>query len=230
MINRAERSAPTTLQKVRQPRAAEAANHVPTFDADVTGVLADARQRLNLLQFVVSRLLHRAAYSQAPVFKNHARIVHVIVVDGKLCQRSQVGILESRRQVPGAEQPRRHPVAESKTFSSNDSCKLGIAKAPSTSTGVSLSNSRRFIRRNFFSSIFGPCRSRNHSVSRHGIPETARSFGVTIPRAKEYHPSWCQIAPHPRHLWVGCLQRFQGILSGRESLETWVVTCWSKRL
>ena len=96
VMNRAVVSAPIMLQKIRQPRAAEAANHVPAFDAHVPRILPDFGQGLNLVERVLAGLLHRAADGQGPVLENDSRIIDVVVVDGKFLERRELGVRESR--------------------------------------------------------------------------------------------------------------------------------------
>src|ERR1039457_6357716 len=99
-------------QKIRKPRAAEAPNHIPSFDADVTRVLAEPRQSLNLRQLIVAGFLHRAPHRQSPVLKDHSWIVHVISVDGKLFERRHLCICKSRSQMAAPEQPCRGPITK----------------------------------------------------------------------------------------------------------------------
>src|SRR5439155_2307274 len=72
------------VEKVGQTRAAKASNHVPAFDADMARVLPGSRQGLDLRQSVFARLPYCAADGQRPVLEDHARVVDVIAVEGKL--------------------------------------------------------------------------------------------------------------------------------------------------
>src|SRR5208283_1769896 len=103
-------------QEIGEPGATESSNHVPAFHAYMPRVLAIARQRLHLRQCVFSGFLYRAADGQRPVLEDHARIIDVIAVDGKLRKWSEVGIVESGRQMAGAEHPGRGPIAETQAL------------------------------------------------------------------------------------------------------------------
>src|SRR5947209_1391622 len=76
-------------------------------------VLPEFAQRLDLRQRVVSRLLHRAANGKGPIVEIHSGIVDVIVIDRKPGKGRKFGIVESGRQMAGAEKPSRSPIAES---------------------------------------------------------------------------------------------------------------------
>src|SRR3989475_7309586 len=104
---------PDHLQKIRQPRPAKAPDNVPSLDANMPRVLPEFGQRLDLRQRVVSRLLHCAANGEGPIVEIHSGIVDVIAIDRKPGKRREFGIVESARQVAGAEEPGRSPIAES---------------------------------------------------------------------------------------------------------------------
>src|SRR5712692_4927676 len=74
------------LQEIGETYAAKAADHVPTFYANVTRVLPNLGQRLNLSQRVLSRVLRSAANRKCPPVKVNLWIVHVVVVDRKLVE------------------------------------------------------------------------------------------------------------------------------------------------
>src|SRR5437879_312193 len=76
-------------------------------------VLPKFGQRLDLRQRVVSRLLHCAANGEGPIVEIHSGIVDVIAIDRKPGEGREFGIVESGRQVTGAEEPGRSPIAES---------------------------------------------------------------------------------------------------------------------
>jgi hypothetical protein len=73
------------LKEIGKPGTTETADNIPALDADVPSVLADARKRLNLRELVISRFLDRSGNGKRPAIKIDARIVDVIVVDGKTC-------------------------------------------------------------------------------------------------------------------------------------------------
>src|SRR5438132_13365871 len=104
---------PDHLQKIRQPRAAKAPDDVPSLDANMPRVLPELGQRLDLRQRVVSRLLHCAANGEGPIVEIHSGIVDGIAIDTKTGKGRKFGIVESARQVAGAEEPGRSPIAES---------------------------------------------------------------------------------------------------------------------
>src|SRR5450631_4871131 len=100
------------VQKIRQPRAAEAPNHIPPFNANMASILPHPRQGLNLRQFVLAGPLHRATHRQGPVFKNYSRILHVISVDREFLERRHLSIRKSRSQMTAPIQTCRCPIAE----------------------------------------------------------------------------------------------------------------------
>src|SRR5712691_1829448 len=102
------------LQEIRKTYAAKAADHVPTFYADVTRVLPNLGQRLKLRQRVLSRLLHRAANRKCPPVKVNLWIVYVVVVDGKLAEGSEFGIGKGGREMTRTKELRGSPVTEAK--------------------------------------------------------------------------------------------------------------------
>src|SRR5437667_9794997 len=104
---------PDHLQKIRQPRAAKAPDDVPSLDANMPRVLPELGQRLDLRQRVVSRLLHCAANGEGPIVEIHSGIVDVIAIDRKPGKGRKFGMVESGRQVAGAKETRRRPIAES---------------------------------------------------------------------------------------------------------------------
>src|SRR5438309_9685457 len=104
---------PDHVQEIRQPRPAKAPDNVPSLDANMPRVLPELGQNLNLRHCVVSRLLHCAANGEGPIVEIHSGIVDVIAIDRKPGKRREFGIVESARQVAGAEEPRRSPIAES---------------------------------------------------------------------------------------------------------------------
>src|SRR5213080_5612206 len=104
---------PDHVQEIRQPRPAKAPDNVPSLDANMPRVLPESGQRLNLRQRIVSRLLHCAANGKCPIVEIHSGIVDVIAIDRKSGKGRKFGIVESGRQVAGAEEPRRRPIAES---------------------------------------------------------------------------------------------------------------------
>jgi hypothetical protein len=78
-------------------------------------------------------------------FEDHAGIVHVVSVDGKLLegrhfrvrQKSEPDVHRTEECAPRAQSLNPRP------FLSNDSCRLGMANAPSSRTGATFNNSRR---------------------------------------------------------------------------------------
>src|SRR5262252_1503841 len=103
------------LEEVGEEHATEVANHVPPFDAHMARVLRHLGQCLNLSQRVVSRLLHRARHGEGPLVKIDVWVVDVVVVDGELLKGGQIGGRKRRRQMTGAEQPCRYPIAKGET-------------------------------------------------------------------------------------------------------------------
>src|SRR2546428_8201689 len=145
--------APDQLQKIRQPRPAKAPDNVPSLDANMPRVLPEFGQRLDLRQRVVSRLLHCAANGEGPIVEIHSGIVDVIAIDRKPAK----GVSSESSKVR-AKWPERKSRAEAQSLKaspvlSSGICSFGMAKAPSASTGLSLSSSRRFMRLNCLLSV-----------------------------------------------------------------------------
>src|SRR5208282_5428087 len=102
------------LQEVGEAHTTEAANHVPSLNANMPCILREPGQGLNLRQRVISRLLHLARYRERPLVEINFGVIDVVVVDGKLVEWSEGEIGKRGRQMAGAEEPCRDPVAEAK--------------------------------------------------------------------------------------------------------------------
>src|SRR5208282_4599403 len=77
-------------------------------------ILREPGQGLNLRESVISRLLHLARHRERPLVEINFGVIDVVVVDGKLVERSEGGIGKRGRQMAGTEQPCRSPIAEVK--------------------------------------------------------------------------------------------------------------------
>src|SRR5437870_9135324 len=102
------------LQEIGETYAAKAADHVPTFYADVTRVLPNLGQRLNLCQRVLSRLLHRTANRECPPVNVNLWIVHDEVVDGKLPEGREFRSRDGEGDMTRTKALRLSPVSEPK--------------------------------------------------------------------------------------------------------------------
>src|SRR5438045_5454959 len=78
------------FKKSEKTRAAKSANHVPAFDTDVPSILAELGQRLNLFEAVFAGLLQGATHRESPILQIDSRIVHIVVIDGKLIDGREV--------------------------------------------------------------------------------------------------------------------------------------------
>src|SRR5437660_1482257 len=72
-------------------------------------------QAQNLRQCALSWLLHRARDCQLPVVQIDIGIVHVVIVDRKFLEGSDLGIGERRGEMPASEENARSPIAEAHT-------------------------------------------------------------------------------------------------------------------
>src|SRR5260370_11894482 len=75
------------IKKLREPGAAEAADHIPPLDADVAGVLPGFRSSLGLRQTVFSRFLHSSPPPPRPVFPNQPTLIHSLTLYSKILER-----------------------------------------------------------------------------------------------------------------------------------------------
>src|SRR5215813_1632526 len=116
------------FEKFRKRCAAEASDHVPAFNADVPRVLLLFGERLDIGEFVVAGMLHGTTHSEAPVFKNHARIVDVVIVDGKSLERRELGSSKGGGKMTGTKQLTGCPVAECQTLLQQRLAKSGNRK------------------------------------------------------------------------------------------------------
>src|ERR1700730_3328826 len=101
------------IEEVREAHSAEAANYVPSFDANMPGILREFGQILNLRESVISRLLYRTCDFESPCVEINSGVINVIVVDRELIERRDVGVSECGRQMSAAEELCRSPIAES---------------------------------------------------------------------------------------------------------------------
>src|SRR5712692_7654634 len=99
-------------EEVRETYTTEAPNHIPSFDADMASVLGELGKALNLGQSVISRLLYQARHGEGTLVEIHFGVIDVVAVNGELFEGGQVNVGKRGRQVAGAEQSCRHPIAK----------------------------------------------------------------------------------------------------------------------
>src|ERR1051326_394349 len=99
-------------EEVADTRTAEAADRVPTFDADMPRILRDVSQVLYLLDLVLTRMLDRASDGQRPIFQVDAGIILVITVVRKIVEWHYVSIREGGCQARAAEEYAGGPIRE----------------------------------------------------------------------------------------------------------------------
>ena len=104
------------LEEIAHPSAAEVADNVPAFDADVACVLHNFGKRLNRCELVLARLLRQAFDIQRPALKIDFGIDHVVAVVGKFFERHHLRVFEGWSQPFLAEIFLRRPVAEGNAF------------------------------------------------------------------------------------------------------------------
>src|SRR5271157_2502191 len=103
------------LEEIGEAHTAEPANYVPSLHANMPCVLRELGQSLNLRESVIARLLYLTSHRESPLVEINSGVIDVVVVDGKLVERSEGGIGKRGRQMAGTEQPCRSPIAEAKT-------------------------------------------------------------------------------------------------------------------
>src|ERR1019366_7756779 len=103
------------LEEVGEAHPTEPANYVPSLDANMPCVLRELGQSLNLRESVMTRLLHLTSHRESPLAEIHLRIIDVVIINRELIERGQVGLTKCGRQMAGAEEPCRGPIAEAKT-------------------------------------------------------------------------------------------------------------------
>src|SRR5439155_1588121 len=99
------------VEEVADPGATKAPDYVPSFDADVAGVLPHPRQRANLFEAIRAAPADSAPYPQCPVLQVHAGIDNVVVVVRELVEGNNVRIGKDRCEVAFPEQQARRGVA-----------------------------------------------------------------------------------------------------------------------
>src|ERR1700730_2173750 len=104
------------FHKLREPGAAEAADHIPPLDADVAGGLPGSRESLDLRQTVLAGFLNFPTHAQRPVFENHPRIINVVIIDRKFLKWSHRRVRKGWRQLAGAKEFAGSPIAEAESL------------------------------------------------------------------------------------------------------------------
>src|SRR4029077_16083977 len=71
-------------QEIRKPRAAKAADYIPTFHTNMSRIVLDFRQSLDLPQPIVPWFLYGSANGECPLIKVHTGVIDVVVIYIKL--------------------------------------------------------------------------------------------------------------------------------------------------
>jgi hypothetical protein len=95
-------------EDVRHTRAAEVADHVPAFDADVTRVLYELRQPPDRIERVFAGARYQSLDEEPPPIEVQFRIVREIGIEREAIERCDVRIREGRRQVRRAKRRRQN--------------------------------------------------------------------------------------------------------------------------
>ena len=90
-------------QEIRSARAAEVADDVPAFDADMARVLHNLGEGLHLRQLVVARMLDHAFYGERPLLEIDVGVGNVVIVVGKLLEWSDLAVTVGLRHTVLAE-------------------------------------------------------------------------------------------------------------------------------